>query len=492
MIRGVIDCAPTVIESLQVIMKNQNTTVSLESLNKAEAFHQNHPIVMRKNTPLHLMSLLLSITLSTLVCSCISDQIKTDHINPEFLMSWNQKIMELAVEQDGLLTLNGVRTEALAQVAVHNALNAIKPVYTFYEYAGSQPNADPVAAASQALYEVAQASFPDHQSELKQLLDQNLAQIPAGEAKTLGIQLGRETAASILALRNNDRWQGEADYTWHPMAPGVYAEFNEHSGTPEGFVFGAGWAAAEPFLLASQDQFRSPPPPEINSKAYTTAFNEVKEYGRTQSELRTDDQAHLAMWWKDFVENSHNRLARELIQKEKLDLWEAARTLALLNMTIYDAYVNVFDNKFHYNHWRPYTAIRWAANDENPDTQAEENWNNLHQHTYAFPSYPSAHGTASSAAMRVLSKTLGVGDDYAFTMTTEQVDQAGPFSEKVEMNPPTRAFHSFSEAGLEASMSRVYLGIHFRYDSEEGHRLGNAIGDFANEHFLTPLASAEE
>jgi hypothetical protein len=275
------------------------------------------------------------------------------------------------------------------------------------------------------------------------------------------------------------------------MAPGVNAEFNEHSGTPEGFVFGAGWAEAKPFLLTSQDQYRSPPPPDINSEDYTNAYNEVKEYGRYESDLRTKDQTHIAMWWKDFVENSHNRLARELVVKEKLNLWESARVFALLNMTIYDAYVNVFDNKFHYNHWRPYTAIRWAANDENPDTEPEDDWDNLHRHTYAFPSYPSAHGSASTAAMTVLANTLGTGNEYNFTMTTEEVDKAGPFSEKIKMNPATRSFSSFSEAGLEASMSRVYLGIHFRYDSEEGHKLGAKIGNYANQNFLLPLKQTE-
>ncbi|GJM35160.1 MAG: hypothetical protein DHS20C18_41610 [Saprospiraceae bacterium] len=119
-------------------------------------------------------------------------------------------------------------------------------------------------------------------------------------------------------------------------------------------------------------------------------------------------------------------------------------------MTVYDAYINVFENKFHYNHWRPYTAIRWAANDENPDTEPDPEWNNLHKHTYAFPSYPSAHGTASTAAMTVLASTLGTGDKYNFTMTTEEVDKAGPFSEKVKMDPPTRTFNSFSQAGMEA------------------------------------------
>ena len=67
-----------------------------------------------------------------------------------------------------------------------------------------------------------------------------------------------------------------------------------------------------------------------------------------------------------------------------------------------DGYIGSFDAKFHYNHWRPYTAIRWAAHDGNPRTEPDPNWNNLHRHTYAFPSYPSAHGTACAAAMTVM------------------------------------------------------------------------------------------
>lgn len=417
--------------------------------------------------------------------SCNGHTIDASDYSPDVILKWNEKIMDLAVAQDGLLTLNGVRTEALAHIAMHNALNRIHQKYS--SYAGldnAKVVADPIAAVSQAAYEVVITSFPKNENEIQSLLDQSLASVKNGRLKDAGIQLGKQEAQNILTARNSDQWNGEADYTWHPMAPGVYAEFNEHSGTPEGFVFGAGWAAAEPFLLKSQDQFRSPPPPEIKSPVYTKAFNEVKEFGRTESEVRTDDQAHLAMWWKEFVEKSHNTLARELIQKENLKLWEAARALALLNMTIYDAYINVFDNKFHYNHWRPYTAIRWAANDENPDTEPDVNWNNLHQHTYAFPSYPSAHGTASSAAMTVLAHVLGTGDLYAFEMMTPEVDRAGPFSGKMKMDPPSRSFSSFSQAGLEASMSRVYLGIHFRYDSEEGHRLGNEIGQFAVENYL--------
>ena len=424
--------------------------------------------------------------------SCSKNKTIIDDYSPDVAISWNQKILELAIEEDNLLTLKGVRTAAMMHTAMYDALNTIEPIYSRYAYKGESVQANPIVAVASAAYEIAINQYPNKKRILDSELNKWISNIKDDEYRKAGEKIGKQAATAIMNKRLNDHWDGEAEYTWHPMAPGVYAEFNEHSGTPEGFVFGSGWAIAEPFLLPKQDYFRSPPPPEINSDAYTKAFNEVKEVGRFESTTRTEDQSHLAMWWKDFVENSHNKLARHLIKVEKLNLWDASRTFALLNMAIYDAYVNVFDNKFYYNHWRPYTAIRWADNDGNPNTELDAEWNNLHKHTYAFPSYPSAHGTASSAAMTVLSNTLGTGDEYNFTMTTEEVDKAGPFSEKIKMNPPTRSFNSFSEAGLEASMSRIYLGIHFRYDSEEGHKLGTKIGEYANENYLKPLNKSEK
>jgi hypothetical protein len=437
-------------------------------------------------------STFIFILFSFFIQNCSESRTNIDDYDSKVVTSWNQKIMELAVAEDKLLTLKGVRTVAMIHTAMHDALNSIIPKYSRYAYEGEFKQANPIAAAAYAAYEVATSQYPDKKDILESELSKWLKDLPDGDAKKAGEKIGKETASSIINKRSNDNWDGEAEYNWHPMAPGVYAEFNEHSGTPEGFIFGSGWAKAQPFLLPKQDYFRSPPPPEINSDAYTKAFNEVKEVGRFESKTRTKDQAHLAMWWKDFVENSHNRLARELVVKENLNLWESVRVFALLNMTIYDAYVNIFENKFYYNHWRPYTAIRWADNDDNPNTEVDPNWDNLHKHTYAFPSYPSAHGSASSAAMTVLANTLGTGNEYKFTMTTEEVDNAGPFSEKIKMDPPTRFFNSFSEAGLEAAMSRVYLGIHFRYDSEEGHKLGTKIGEYANENFLKPLNNPDK
>jgi len=406
---------------------------------------------------------------------------------PELVVAWNERVLAVAEAEDRFLTLKGLRTAAMMHLAIHDALNAIDRRYRPYlKTLAVAPEADPVAAAAQAAYEVASDRYPDEQARFAAERDRWLGTVADGAAEDEGRSVGARAAAAILGAREGDGWDTEAEYRWHPMGPGVYAEFNEHSGTPEGFVFGAGWAQARPFLLDDPTRFRAPPPPEIDGAEYAAAFDEVKEVGRFESPSRTADQAHLAMWWKEFVEKSHNRLARELAAEEDLGLWEAARLFALLEASIYDGYVAVFGDKFHYNHWRPYTAIRWASHDGNPATEEDPDWNNLHRHTYAFPSYPSAHGTACAAAMTVLADVFG--DDRPVTMTIPEVDAAGPMSEKIPMDPPTRSFDSFAAAAEECSLSRVYLGIHFRYDSVEGNRLGRRIGEFAVENFLRPAA----
>lgn len=429
------------------------------------------------------MRMLFVATLAFLVTGCAVVSAKAQPSqSSELVVAWNEAVLSMAEAEDGFLTLKGLRTATMVHLAMHDALSSIEGRYATFAYHKSDVNADPVAAATQAAFTVVFDQYPGQLESLKVMNARWLATVAAGSAKEDGITLGENAANAILKLRAGDGWDTSAEYKWHPMAPGVYAEFHEHSDTPQGFIFGAGWGKAKGFALESPDQFRSPPPPAIDSDAYTKAFDEVKDVGRFQSINRTPDQTHLALWWKDFAENSHNRLARDLAVKENLALAESARLFALVNMSIFDAYVSVFDNKFHYNHWRPYTAIRWAANDGNPNTEAEESWTNTHRHTYAFPSYPSAHGTACAAAMSVFSAVFG--DNYPFTMHGPTVDIAGPFSGKIEMHPPVRVFSRFSEAALECAISRVYLGIHFRYDSDAGYELGQRVGTQVLERLL--------
>ncbi len=432
----------------------------------------------------------ITIVSAIVICGCFArfDAVAQPGGQQSALLAveWNEAVLGVAEAEDGFLTLKGLRTTTIMHLAMHDALNSIERRYEPYVLNESVQMADPVAAAAEAAHIVASNQYPDQTSVFDSVRDPWIQERQAASSTNrgveLGIELGRRAAHAILETREADGWDNEAVYAVHPMGPGVYAEFPDHSGTPEGFVFGAGWATAKPFALTSVHQFVADPPPAIDSDEYTEAFNEVKELGRFQSSARTIDQTHIALWWKDFVENSHNRLARQLMMRENLDLIEATRMFALLNMSVFDAYVNSFHNKFLYNHWRPYTAIRWAANDGNPSTEAEETWTNTHRHTYPFPSYPSAHGEVCAAAMTTFADTFG--DDYGFTMSTPMVDVAGPFSGKIETRPATRSFESFYDAAEECAMSRVYLGIHFRYDSVFGNALGKMVGDYVVAHEL--------
>jgi pimeloyl-ACP methyl ester carboxylesterase len=422
-----------------------------------------------------------------LPCSARPDAAPKDS---ELLVEWNRQLLVAAEAEDRFLTLKGVRAAAMMHLAIHDAINCIDARYRTYLLDTDGRGADPIAAAIQAAFAVVADQYPGDLERWESLRRRGLQHRGDATARDAGIALGDLAAQRVLAHRSNDRWNQQVAYQFRPMAPGVYAEFSEHSGTPQGFVFGAGWATVEPFALRSPSQFRSPPPPRIRSEAYRRAFDEVRTLGRLGSPTRTAQQTHIAYWWKEFVESSHNRLARRLVSDEQPDLWTAARFFALLNVSIVDAYIGAFDSKFFHNHWRPYTAIRRAAHDGNPHTLADETWTNTHQHTYAFPSYPSAHGTACAAAMAVFADTFG--DRRWFYMSTPQVDAAGPLSEKIPMRPATRAFDSFSQAARECAWSRVYLGIHFRYDAIEGTRLGSRIGQLAVRKLLRPLGAVPE
>jgi membrane-associated phospholipid phosphatase len=428
------------------------------------------------------------VSVIVLICSCAERQTTTlqpsrEEPNGTLVVAFNRRLLAIANADDHLLSLKGARTLSMMHLAIHDALNAIVPRYATYLELESVPDADPTAAAAQAAHDVAVRQYPNAGSLLALELETWLSPLADGPAKDSGRALGRAAAAAITEARQDDAWAADGQYQLQPPGPGVYADFPAHSGTPPDFVFGSGWGRAKPFLLHGPQQFPLSPPPSLDSSTYAEAFKEVKTLGRFDSAERSADQTHAAWWWKDFVENSLNRLTAELVSDE-MGLWPSARLFALINASIFDGYVHAFASKFFFNHWRPYTAIRRAEHDGNPDTAPDAEWNNTHHHTYPFPSYPSAHATVCAAPLSILANMFG--DARPFTMVTAHVTEAGPLSPLLELTPPERSFESFSAAARECALSRVYLGIHFRYDSEAGNALGSSIGEYALQHFLQP------
>jgi hypothetical protein len=392
-----------------------------------------------------------------------------DPYSNQVILDWNEAIVIAMGGPSYQHSLLASRIGAMVHLAMHDAINAARPTYRSYAYFGKNEKADPTVAAAVAAHEVLVGNFPDKQSVLDSILNVSIQQVPDTDAKTNGIALGKAAAVAMLQIRADD---GAFQDPIAPIEPsssaGVYQLV-----PPFNFIFAPHWKTMKLFGLQKQDQFRSVPPPALNSDEYTEAFKEVQLRGQLQSTIRTAEQTEQAQFWYEFSEMGWNRVARVAIAEKKLGLIESARVMALVNMALADSYTAGWDSKFHYNLWRPYTAIRNAGQDGNTETVVDLTWDPL-MPTPPVQDYPSTHSVLGNAGATVLTKLLGKNTGFSMTSTT------GP-------EGLVKTFVSFLAAADENADSRVSAGIHFRFACDAGQEMGNKIGDYVVNNHLLPL-----
>jgi hypothetical protein len=215
----------------------------------------------------------------------------------DVIVSWNGLAHDLAVAEDQFLTFKGQRALAMMHLAMHDALNAIAPIYETYAYSGATRLAHPIAATSQAAHDVLIAQYPDQRTRISDEHARWLANATNSSLRDRGIELGHVVAAGLLAHRDGDGWDFGGTYEFQD-GPGRYQT------TPpwNGFVTQPGFRFAKPFALEYAAQFRPSPPPPLRTTSYARAFREVKEFGAAGSTRRTDDQTAYAVWWMEFAE----------------------------------------------------------------------------------------------------------------------------------------------------------------------------------------------
>ena len=152
---------------------------------------------------------------------------------------------------------------------------------------------------------------------------------------------------------------------------------------------------------------------------------------------------------------------------------------ALLNLSFADGVIAFYDTKYTYNFWRPVTAIRDAAMDGNPQTIPDTAWLPEVGKTTPDPSYPGAHAVISAAGASVLNSFFG-RKHFDFAVTSEVLPGV------------TRSFSNFSAASEEATISRIFAGVHFRTDLTSGHRMGREVANFVLDNFLTPVNGRDD
>jgi hypothetical protein len=374
---------------------------------------------------------------------------------PAEVSEWNRFASEL-VATDQLPPVQ-VRAMAIVQIAVHDALNAIEPRYAPYYFTGSASGASRAAAVAAAVRDTLVQLLPSGAASIEAAYAAKLASIPAGATKDLGIATGRAAAAAILALRNDDNMFAAIGKAYVAGAPadGVYQPT-----PPSNVVIGAGIGALKTFAIDSVAALRGSAPHAVNTAAYTTDYDEVKNFGSASSGVRTTQQTETARFWFDAATREWHAAARRALADGNLDEWQQARTLALMSMAMFDVTVTSLETKFHHNYWRPITAIRAADSDANNATQGDPNWTPLCV-TPPFPEHNSTHAATGAAAAGVLSRLLG--DRHAFSVDSKTLPGV------------SRAYASFSEAAAEEAVSRIYCGIHFRNGMNAGLEQGDAV-----------------
>jgi hypothetical protein len=367
------------------------------------------------------------------------------------------------------------RNLAVLHLAIFDAANGLGGPCVAYRLHQNTPSAaSGDAAIAAAANRVLRLSWPQFAYTFDAELSAQLVALPSGKNRDAGVAWGREVADSLLRERDFDGANFGVDYRasvgpgrWQPT-PGLY-----------GSALLPQWPGVQPFALARGDQFRPAHPPLLSSAEWAMECNEVKRLGAGDSAVRTSEQTEIAWFWADAqgtqTPPGHwNDVAIQLAEAKQLSLLETSRLFALLNLALADAAIACWDAKYAYDWWRPVTAIRAADTDGNPATAADPGWTPLIS-TPPFPEHVSGHSTFSAAAATVLAAFNG-SDRFSFTLRSD-----GLFG-------VTRSFNRFSDAAVEAGLSRIYGGIHFRSANEGGQALGRAIGEFVAANYLLPRA----
>jgi hypothetical protein len=357
------------------------------------------------------------------------------------------------------------RSAAIVQLAVFESVNAVTGEY--HPYLGTivaPPGASADAAAIQAAYRVLSTYFPASALTLGAERTNSLASIPDGQAKTDGIATGEAAALAMIALRAND---GSSPPQFKIPRPPVPGEWQATPSCPivNGIAVGTAfqWQNVTPFGIPSASEFLLDAPPALTSHEYAKAYNEVMTVGSIDSTERPQDRANVALF---YAASSPTQVFNQAVQQVAQERWhslsENARALAVINMAMNDSLVASFLNKYHYNFWRPETAIHAGDTDGNPKTNPDPSFVPFVT-TPCFPSYPSNHGSAANGAAEILRRIYGEGGHF-ITLSNPTVPDI------------VLQYTTFKQITDDISDARVYGGIHFRTDQVAGERLGNAIG----------------
>ncbi len=389
------------------------------------------------------------------------------------------------------------RAMAIVHIAIFDAVNAIAGGYRSYTGLTHVPRSTSVnAAVAQAAHDTLVALYPSQADDFDDRLAEDLRQIRNGPQKAAGVHLGKRAAAAILTQRVADGSQIPeprvgVDFITRDE-PGYWRQ-DPVSLIP--IALGAHWGQCKPFVLARGDQLRTPPPPALDSTEYATAFDEVVALGGdgvVTPTVRTAEQTQIGTYWAYDGTPSlcapprlYNQIAVHIADQRRTDPVRLARLLALVNVSMADAGMAIWDSKYFYQFWRPVTAVRESGDPTFMPLGAPASNLTGPNFTPPFPAYPSGHAGFGGALFQVLRRFYRT-DRIPFTFVSDEFNGVTVDNQNNVRPLLPRSFASLSQAEEENGQSRIYLGIHWAFDKTEGIAQGRKVADYVFDHAFQP------
>lgn len=431
-----------------------------------------------------------------------------DPRNRDSILDWNAVACEaVAIDHTGTFgpaeqggPTRASRAMAIVHAAMYDAANAVDPIAEPYLFRGrGDDDASLDAAVATAARDTLVAMYPSQQSLFDLALDGYLQPIKAKNARKRGVAIGRAIARNILQRRENDGADDMMMY-YSTGEPGNHAE--DPLNPMQGFLSPM-WGEVTPFVLDRGFRYVSPLPPALDSPEYAAAFDDVKRLGGdgiTTPTERTEEQTEIGLFWAydgpkriGVPPRMYNQIVRTIALQERNSELENARLFALVNLAMADAGIYCWDVKYDDVLWRPVLGIRRADEDDNPATSADPDWSPLgapasnqsgSNFTPPFPAYTSGHATFGGAVFRTLERFYR-RDNLEFTFVSDEMNGVTTdWSGQVVRPLRPRTFQRLSDAAIENARSRIYLGVHWQFDADEGLRSGYAIADYVFETAL--------
>lgn len=398
------------------------------------------------------------------VLSMLAAAMATAPAHADVVTEWNRTATRIAAEAK-LPPPPANRAIALVQTAVYAATNAVTGRYPAGAKALQAPRGTSLdAAVAAANRAVMLKVMPTQQAAIDAAYEAALSKLPDDIARRDGIALGEQAAAQVLASRAHDVVSPIEQY--RPVTqPGAYV--------PTALPVVTQWPGRTPWLMRDAKQLRPGPPPALGSEAWARDYNEVKAFGGKTNSRRTTAQSDMALFWEATMPVIYYGVVQSVADRPGREVPRNARLMMAVAQAMDDGLIAVFDAKYHYNFWRPITAIRNGDQDGNPATEREATWIPFVD-TPMHPEYPCAHCIVASSMGTVLKAELGTDAVPVLATTSYTFKDA------------RREWTTVDAFIQEVADARVFDGVHFRTSTEVATAMGKKVGELAAAKHFAP------